>query len=230
VARPLGRPRSADGAATRHAITEAAARQLATTGYDAMTMDGIALEVGITKAAIYRYFRSKRQLVRAVVVESTLWFEQYYVELAADAHTLPAQLRALIQACMQVSLQNQEPVLGYFQMGRLADRDEELAITFRERSTGIRDTVANLVDDAIDRGELPRTVDKATVVESVSGLLWAMTAGAAAATSTRTRQQLELAAELLLRRPPWETNDPIPEMPLRPRDALTDGEGPDRSA
>jgi hypothetical protein len=40
-------------------------------------------------------------------------------------------------------------------------------------------------------------------VDSVSGLLWAMIAGAAQAANARTREQLTRAVDLLLRRPPW---------------------------
>jgi AcrR family transcriptional regulator len=209
AARVLGRPPSSDGVATRRAIIAAAASHLGTTGYDAMTMDVIANEVGITKAAIYRYFRSKQDLVRAAVVEVEPSIRHYYDQFSADAVSLGDRFRALIRACMEISLQHQQPVLGYFQMGRLADRDEELAVAFRERSVAIRQTISELVNEAIDRHELPQNADKTSIVEAVSGLLWAMTSASASASNLREQNQLGLACELLLRRPQWETNESI---------------------
>ncbi len=82
---------------------------------------------------------------------------------------------------MRVSLEHPQPVLGYFQMGRLADTDPELTEVFRERSAGIRATIEDLVEAARERGELSADVDTEELVDSVSGLLWAMTAGASQA-------------------------------------------------
>jgi AcrR family transcriptional regulator len=203
--RPLGRPPAADGAVTRRAIVSAASRRLAAVGYDAMTLDDIAAEVGITRAAIYRYFRSKRQLARAVVLESNPDIDALFAELSVGAETLADQLRALVRATVQVTLKQPDEVLGYFQMGRLSDHDEELAKVFRDRSAGIRRMVRELVDEADGRGELAgSTMTPDDVVEAMSGLVWAMTSGAAEANTPTTRAQVVLAVELVLQRPPWE--------------------------
>lgn len=50
------------------AIIEATNRLLATRGYESMSMDDIAAEVGIAKGSLYRHFESKEALAAAVMV------------------------------------------------------------------------------------------------------------------------------------------------------------------
>jgi TetR/AcrR family transcriptional regulator, regulator of autoinduction and epiphytic fitness len=56
-------------AAREVAIVEATRKLLAQYGYDAMSMDDIAAEVGIAKGSLYRHFPSKEALAANVMVE-----------------------------------------------------------------------------------------------------------------------------------------------------------------
>lgn len=69
------------------AILEATNRLLATRGYESMSMDDIAAEVGIAKGSLYRHFESKEALAAAVMVRL---LERTRAALAA----LPADLAA----------------------------------------------------------------------------------------------------------------------------------------
>src|SRR5256885_15798832 len=62
--RPPGRPR--DARADR-AILDAALELMADAGVHAFRMDDVADRAGVGKAAIYRRYRSKADLVRAVI-------------------------------------------------------------------------------------------------------------------------------------------------------------------
>lgn len=53
----------------RRRITEAAGRLFLSRGFVRVTADEIAAEVGISKATLYREFRSKEEILRAVVRE-----------------------------------------------------------------------------------------------------------------------------------------------------------------
>ncbi|MBU6492742.1 MAG: TetR/AcrR family transcriptional regulator [Burkholderiales bacterium] len=50
------------------AILDAATRMLAGKGFDLMTMDDVALEVGISKPSLYKHFRSKEDLVGEALI------------------------------------------------------------------------------------------------------------------------------------------------------------------
>lgn len=69
------------------AILEATNRLLASRGYELMSMDDIAAEVGIAKGSLYRHFESKEALAAAVMVRL---LERTHEALAS----LPAELSA----------------------------------------------------------------------------------------------------------------------------------------
>lgn len=70
------------------AILDAVNRLLAQKGYDLMTMDEVAAEVGIAKASLYKHFDSKDSLAAACMTR--------FIQDALDmAHALPAHLSAL---------------------------------------------------------------------------------------------------------------------------------------
>ena len=64
TARPPGRPRSA---ASHQAIMQATLELLAEKGPRAMSMDGIAARAGVSKATIYRRWKSKEELIEALL-------------------------------------------------------------------------------------------------------------------------------------------------------------------
>jgi AcrR family transcriptional regulator len=177
---------------------------MAAVGYEGFSLDEVASDVGVTKAAIYRYFTSKRELAHAVVVEDLPDLDRYYDELVVDAETLADRFRALVKACMRMSEEHPQPSLNYFQIGRLAHDVPELAPVFRKRSAIVRSRIAALVDEAVTSGELDPDADTAAITETVAGLLWAMTSGASQVIDERTRQQTALAVEMVLRPAPWD--------------------------
>jgi len=52
-------------------IIDAAEKQFFAKGYDTVSMDDIAAEVGLSKAALYRYFETKEALYFAIVLRGT---------------------------------------------------------------------------------------------------------------------------------------------------------------
>lgn len=70
------------------AILDTVNRLLAQKGYDLMTMDEVAAEVGIAKASLYKHFESKESLAAASMT-------RFVEEALAMAKGLPAHLSAL---------------------------------------------------------------------------------------------------------------------------------------
>lgn len=54
--------------AREEAILVAVNRLLAEKGFDAMTVDAVAAEVGIAKASLYKHFSSKEELAAAAMI------------------------------------------------------------------------------------------------------------------------------------------------------------------
>jgi TetR/AcrR family transcriptional regulator, regulator of autoinduction and epiphytic fitness len=96
--------------AREDAIVSAVNRLLAEKGFDAMTVDEVALEVGIAKASLYKHFPSKEDLAAAAMVrvmERALAFLD-----TLDAKQPPLELlKQVARWTMEVQLAGEMPSL-----------------------------------------------------------------------------------------------------------------------
>lgn len=102
------------------AIIAAVNRLLAAKGYDAMTVDEVAAEAGMSKASLYKLFTSKEELAGAAMVgvlERALAFvdslRAQADEAAAAGRSIPAieQLKSVTRWAMQTQLEGEMPSL-----------------------------------------------------------------------------------------------------------------------
>ena len=99
--------------AREEAIVAAVNRLLAEKGFDAMTVDAVAAEVGIAKASLYKHFDSKEALAAAAmigVLDRALAQVEMLARDPAPAHELD-RLKALARWAMQVQLAGEMPSL-----------------------------------------------------------------------------------------------------------------------
>ena len=98
--------------AREDAIVEAVKRLLAEKGFDAMTVDEVAAEVGIAKASLYKHFVSKEALAAAAMVQTMDLALARVAELQADA-TLDAmgRLQAMTRWTLRTQLAGEMPTL-----------------------------------------------------------------------------------------------------------------------
>lgn len=102
--------------AREDAIVEVVNRLLAERGYEAMTVDDVAAEVGIAKASLYRHFPSKEDLAAAAMVRM-LQRALAYVDTLDDptAEGAPAtplnKLKAATRWTLKAQLQGELPSL-----------------------------------------------------------------------------------------------------------------------
>ena len=92
------------------AILDAATRTLASKGFDLMTMDDVALEVGISKPSLYKHFKSKEDLAGAAMVR-LLDGAQDFLDARPQNEPPLAQLSALLEWAMRVRLGGGLPFL-----------------------------------------------------------------------------------------------------------------------
>ena len=96
--------------AREDAIIQAVNRLLAEKGFDLMTVDEVAAEVGIAKASLYKHFPSKEDLAAAAMVRVLGKAQAFLDTLPADAPPL-AQLQAVVRWMMALQLAGQMPSL-----------------------------------------------------------------------------------------------------------------------
>lgn len=99
--------------AREDAIISAVNRLLAEKGFEAMTVDEVAAEVGIAKASLYKHFPSKEDLAAAAMVRLMEQAQAFLDELEQQQpDALPLeQLRAVARWTMQLQLAGEMPSL-----------------------------------------------------------------------------------------------------------------------
>ncbi len=92
------------------AIIEAVNRLLAEKGFESMTVDEVAADVGIAKASLYKHFPSKEDLAAAAMV-SVMRRAQSFLDSLPQASSAMEKLRTVVQWTMGLKLAGQMPSL-----------------------------------------------------------------------------------------------------------------------
>ncbi|SEP39157.1 TetR/AcrR family transcriptional regulator [Amycolatopsis saalfeldensis] len=136
------------GEELEHAILKAALEELTETGYSALTMDRIAARARTSKAALYRRWPSRADLViEACRTQGLTTLE------VPDTGELRADVLALLR---QMAAKMDSPLGGVLR-GLLAEltRDEEFARLVRERiHTAGPTAIGAILARAVERGEV----------------------------------------------------------------------------
>jgi AcrR family transcriptional regulator len=97
-------------AARETAIIQSVNRLLAEKGFDAMTVDEVAAEVGIAKASLYKHFTSKEELACAAMVAAMRKAQEFIQSLPAEQVAMD-KLKTVTRWTMTLKLQGLMPSL-----------------------------------------------------------------------------------------------------------------------
>jgi len=92
------------------AILDATTRILGSKGFDLMTMDDVAIEVGISKPSLYKHFKSREDLVTEAMIR-LLEGAQEFLDQLPKQDTPVQKLSALMEWAMRVRLRGGLPFL-----------------------------------------------------------------------------------------------------------------------
>ncbi|MFE3187779.1 TetR/AcrR family transcriptional regulator [Nocardia sp. NPDC059240] len=148
-----GRPR--DGRVDQ-AIAVAVRALLAEQGYGTLTVDAVAARAGVGKAAIYRRYSSKQEMIFAVILHGM------GETPPTDTGSLRGDVTALAAWFGDRLVHTQAGVM----VGLLADIYADPALQTRFTDTYLaveRSIVTGVIDRAMERGELPGRPDPALV-------------------------------------------------------------------
>jgi TetR/AcrR family transcriptional regulator, regulator of autoinduction and epiphytic fitness len=96
--------------AREDAIIRAVNRLLAEKGFEAMTVDQIAADVGIAKASLYKHFPSKEDLAAAAMVSVMRRCQALLTNLETPARPID-RLRAVVRWALELKLEGEMPSL-----------------------------------------------------------------------------------------------------------------------
>jgi AcrR family transcriptional regulator len=152
-----GRPRLAE---TDRSIREAALELLRTVGPGAVNVDAVAARSGVARTTIYRRYRSREELMGAVLDQ--------LVEPALPAPTLPVadKLRWVLDRVLVVL----EDGIGRGGTAAvLADSDPAFTAALRDRMADRLRALAQAMADDVEAGRLSSQVDPDTLVGLLFG-------------------------------------------------------------
>ena len=143
--------------AREDAIVVSVNRLLAEKGFDLMTVDAVAADVGIAKASLYKHFASKEELAGAAMVRVLERALEVVAELKTDTKAQPIdQLRAVARWTMQVQLAGEMPSLpaqnSTLRAALVANK------AYIERLVALSDALGEWITDAQAAGTLNRTL------------------------------------------------------------------------
>ena len=152
--------------ARERAIVEAVNRLLAEKGFEAMTVDEVAAEVGIAKASLYKHFKSKEDLAAAAMIgvldRALALIETLQRDPATSARD---RLEAVTRWAMQAQLAGEMPSLpaqnSALRSALMANRD------YLDRVMQVSDLLGAWILDAQARGDLDRELPPEVILYTI---------------------------------------------------------------
>lgn len=142
-------------------IVDAARRCFLRNGFHQTTTDDICHEASITPGGLYHYFRSKEDVIAAVIKASAREAVQRLSELADDAANTRSSIRALAGTFSDTMRDSEIDGFTRLDVDVWAEslRNENLAAITKESWAVRRDWLRELIANAIDEGVYAPEVD-----------------------------------------------------------------------
>jgi AcrR family transcriptional regulator len=141
--------------AREEAIVQTVNRLLAQKGFEAMTVDEVAAQVGIAKASLYKHFSSKEDLAAAAMVRVMRRAQDFIAALPPEGTALE-KLRAVVRWTLQVKLAGEMPSLpsqnSTLRAALIANKD------YMEGLMDVSDRLGGWIEEAQARGQLNPTM------------------------------------------------------------------------
>lgn len=149
--------------ARRDAILSAGARLFARKGFSNATMADIAAEADLSAGAIYRYFSSKEELLRAVFDEAVARNQRLFQEESEETRS-PLQALVRVGRRAWIEMDDRDSLICEVQMALAAARDpDDFGVDLTKNRQIIHDLLEQKVREAQAAGEIDPNADPAAL-------------------------------------------------------------------
>lgn len=180
----------------RQKIIEVASELFSANGGNPTSFESVAAAAGVTRTALYYYFPTKADLVRAVLTRTVDWeWWMVAIEAGRGLTSFSDRLRLLLFECVARSVQSPGDV--YYALLSASRDDQEVRTGLRSYASDLRQAIHGLVVECKAQGSLPENTDVSTVTEGVVGLIWCVASGLANTTSKTVINQVKSAIEVI---------------------------------
>jgi AcrR family transcriptional regulator len=191
-------PRPDVSAERRTQILQAAVQVFSQRGFANARMDDIVQESGLSKGALYWYFKSKDEIITALM-------EQFYGDhldaaILDQPGTVAERLQALLEQIMGGIAQSMLLLPITLEFYANVPRRADMRAFFQRTFAAYRDLLAQLVQQGVARGEFAQTANPQQVAQALIGLFegTAIIGLLQGQTADQIAQQLAASARLLL--------------------------------
>ena len=159
-------------AARREQLIAAAVRCVAREGFHKTTMAAVIAESGMSAGAVYGYFSSKNDIIRAIADSVLGRMTEQLARLADNATPVPPvdALAAMLEQIRELDQNGDVPRVAV-QVWAEAGRDEAIAAIVRERMIRVRGVWCDLLTRARAEGLLSSDADPEAVAQVMLGAM-----------------------------------------------------------
>lgn len=139
-------------------------------GYDKVSFQDIAEATGVPRTAIYRYYKTKREIFDAAILEVILEVRRQLARIRVQRGlTAIERLKAINEATIKMLFRERDfvSVIFNFVMSKIAS-GEHMAPKVEEFTGGLKHTFREVIEEGIEDGSVKPT----TSVEIMSELLY----------------------------------------------------------
>lgn len=155
-------------------VLAAALQRFVADGYERTSIDGIARQAGLTKGAIYFYFRGKVALLEALLKTSEALYADIFTTMRGSAEDAPAQLGLFADWCATAGAENKDllllPILVSLEF---AGRDDAI----EQQVRGMYDRYHREMERVVREGQAAGTFDNELAPAERAAALVALTDG-----------------------------------------------------
>ena len=156
----------------REQLIAAAVRCVAREGFHKTTMAAVIAESGMSAGAVYGYFSSKNDIIRAIADSVLGRMTEQLARLADNATPVPPvdALAAMLEQIRELDQNGDVPRVAV-QVWAEAGRDEAIAAIVRERMIRVRGVWCDLLTRARTEGLLSSDADPEAVAQVMLGAM-----------------------------------------------------------
>jgi AcrR family transcriptional regulator len=161
----------------RQHILTSAWRCFSRDGFHVTSMDQVIAETGMSSSAVYRYFRSKEQIIRATAEQGVVRLGEIFIAwLDRDPCPDPAETLTLLVAQLHLRTDNPEYDMTRLALQTWAEalRDPVLHDRVRQLYLDTLEHIAELAQRWRDNGYLPPDADTKAVATALLSIMYGL--------------------------------------------------------
>ncbi|MGI3165985.1 TetR/AcrR family transcriptional regulator [Pseudooceanicola sp. 200-1SW] len=155
----------------RRAALRVASRLFNEKGYHATSLDEIADRIGVTKTALYYYFRNKEELLYECIEISLKAGERAQAETEAVEGSAFERFRAFYLAFLCHVIEDAGSYATLINIRALPASMQQQLIARRD---ALRDTIQDMLDEAVAEGHLRQVETESTALFLIGAINWIM--------------------------------------------------------